>query len=205
MATKVDAFVYNTIAQWYNEDQAAAGSNQTLPEAPSGQQPPPADTSAQTFLGVNASWSNPVFVAVGTFRRFLRCPPCHPYQPSAASLLVMGARRRCEGCNRVCSSRDSGPLSSVQSYGELVSPFVGAVSYEPEDRRCDVFCRSWWRCAQLACSCWWAWDSCCPGRAAEGALGLRCASLLACTAWDVSQFRPVQSKHSSVHLEGAAG
>ena len=66
MATKVDAFVYNTIAQWYNEDQAAAGSNQTLPEAPSGQQPPPADTSAQTFLGVNASWTNPVFVAVRT-------------------------------------------------------------------------------------------------------------------------------------------
>lgn len=66
VATKVDSFVYNTIAQWYNEDQAAAGSNQTLPEAPSGQQPPPADTSSQTFLGVNASWTNPVFVAVRT-------------------------------------------------------------------------------------------------------------------------------------------
>lgn len=64
MATKVDAFVYNTLAQWYNEDQTAAGSNQTLPEAPSGQQPPPADSSPQTFLGVRADWTNPVFVAV---------------------------------------------------------------------------------------------------------------------------------------------
>ncbi len=64
MATKVDAFVYNTIAQWYNEDQKADGSNQTLPEAPSGQQPPPDNSSPQTFLGVRADWSNPAFVAV---------------------------------------------------------------------------------------------------------------------------------------------
>ncbi len=70
VATKVDAFVYNTLAQWYNEDQAAAGSNQTLPAAPSGQQPPPAGTSSSTFLGVPADWTNPAFVAV---RPFLFC------------------------------------------------------------------------------------------------------------------------------------
>ena len=73
MGTKVDAFVYNTIAQWYNEDQKADGSNQTLPEAPSGQQPPPADSSPQTFLGVRADWSNPAFVAV---RALLLCLCC---------------------------------------------------------------------------------------------------------------------------------
>lgn len=42
----------------------AEGSNQTLPAAPSGQQPPPAATANTTFLGIRVSWSNPVFVAV---------------------------------------------------------------------------------------------------------------------------------------------
>lgn len=64
VATKVDAFVYNTLAQWYNEDATAEGSNDTLPEAPSGQQPPPSDTAPAMFLGVRADWTNPVFVAV---------------------------------------------------------------------------------------------------------------------------------------------
>ena len=77
MATKVDAFVYNTLAQWYNEDQAVAGSNQTLPAAPSGQQPPPSGTSTQTFLGVPADWTNPAFVAVRAFAGlYVSPPPC---------------------------------------------------------------------------------------------------------------------------------
>ena len=75
MATKVDAFVYNTIAQWYNEDQKADGSNQTLPAAPSGQQPPPDNSSPQTFLGVRADWSNPAFVAVRTLSDVLVLRP----------------------------------------------------------------------------------------------------------------------------------
>ena len=149
VATKVDAFVYNTIAQWYNEDQAAAGSNQTLPEAPSGQQPPPADKSAQTFLGVNASWSNPVFVAVGTFRRFLRCPHCHPYQPSSASLLAMGAGRRCEECNRVCSPRVQGHSLLYSHMASWSLPLLGQYLMSPktEDVMSSADCggpvRSW--------------------------------------------------------------
>ena len=42
----------------------AEGSNQTLPAAPSGQQPPPAQTGSSTFLGIRVDWSNPVFVVV---------------------------------------------------------------------------------------------------------------------------------------------
>ncbi|BDA51220.1 probable glutamyl endopeptidase [Coccomyxa sp. Obi] len=64
VGTKINAFVYNTLAQWYNEDLAAAGSNNTLPAAPSGPQPPPANTNPKTFLGVRLEWNNPVFVAI---------------------------------------------------------------------------------------------------------------------------------------------
>ena len=87
MATKVDAFVYNTLAQWYNEDQAAAGSNQTLPAAPSGQQPPPAGTSTQTVLGVPADWTNPAFVAVSEFTSLYVCPP-----PSRHGCMILLSR-----------------------------------------------------------------------------------------------------------------
>ncbi len=89
VATKVDAFVYNTLAQWYNEDQAAAGSNQTLPAAPSGQQPPPAGTSTTTFLGVPADWTNPAFVAVRILLDRTSCSdhPCtREYTPIQAGL-----------------------------------------------------------------------------------------------------------------------
>ena len=64
MGTKINAFVYNTLAQWYNEDARAAGSNNTLPAAPSGPQAPPSDTGPRTFLGVRLEWNNPVFIAV---------------------------------------------------------------------------------------------------------------------------------------------
>lgn len=64
MATKIDAFVYNTIAQWYNEDAKADGSNVTLPAAPSGPQPAPANTEPKTFLGIRLEWNNPIFIAV---------------------------------------------------------------------------------------------------------------------------------------------
>ena len=79
VATKVDAFVYNTLAQWYNEDQAAAGSNQTLPAAPSGQQPPPANRYLQPFLGVPADWTNPTFVAVRAPVCLIACPAVFLY------------------------------------------------------------------------------------------------------------------------------
>ena len=64
MGTKINSFVYNTLAQWYNEDARAAGSNNTLPAAPSGPQAPPSDTGPRTFLGVRLEWNNPVFIAV---------------------------------------------------------------------------------------------------------------------------------------------
>ncbi len=64
VGTKINAFVYNTLAQWYNEDMAAAKSNNTLPAAPSGPQPPPTNANPKTFLGVRLEWNNPVFIAV---------------------------------------------------------------------------------------------------------------------------------------------
>ena len=42
----------------------ADNSNNTLPSAPSGQQPPPPQFSGQTILGIKIDWGNPVFVAV---------------------------------------------------------------------------------------------------------------------------------------------
>jgi hypothetical protein len=72
VATKIDAFVYNTIAQWYNEDARTDGSNDTLPAAPSGPQPAPADNGPKTFLGIRLEWNNPVFIAVRTFLPQLR-------------------------------------------------------------------------------------------------------------------------------------
>lgn len=68
VGTKINAFVYNTLAQWYNEDMKSEGSNNTLPAAPSGQQPAPSDNSPRTFLGVRLEWNNPVFIAVSVLR-----------------------------------------------------------------------------------------------------------------------------------------
>ena len=42
----------------------AAGSNDTLPAAPSGPQPPPSKSGPSTILGIKIDWNNPVFVAV---------------------------------------------------------------------------------------------------------------------------------------------
>ena len=50
-------------------------SNDTLPAAPSGQQPPPASVAGQTILGIRVDWGNPVFVAV---RPPVACLPAKP-------------------------------------------------------------------------------------------------------------------------------
>ena len=64
VGTKLDAYVYNTLAAWYNEDMKAAGSNATLPAAPSGPQPPAPASAKPRFLGLAVDWSDPAFITV---------------------------------------------------------------------------------------------------------------------------------------------
>eukprot|EP00884_Botryococcus_braunii_P022171 jgi/Botrbrau1/8638/Bobra.0196s0032.1 len=69
VGTKINAFVYNTIAGWYNED-AGGNSNNTLPLAPSGPQPPSTRrTSSSGNFWDRIGWSDPltilVLVAIG--------------------------------------------------------------------------------------------------------------------------------------------
>lgn len=64
VGTKLDAYVYNTLAAWYNEDMKAAGSNATLPAAPSGPQPPAPASARPRFLGLAVDWSDPAFITV---------------------------------------------------------------------------------------------------------------------------------------------
>ena len=56
----------------------ANNSNNTLPAAPSGQQPPPASVAGQTILGIKVDWGNPVFVAV---RAPCAAPARNPLRP----------------------------------------------------------------------------------------------------------------------------
>ena len=72
VGTKLDAYVYHTLAAWYNEDMRAAGSNATLPAAPSGPQPPAPASSKQRFLGLVVDWSDPAFITA----RPRSEPPC---------------------------------------------------------------------------------------------------------------------------------
>ncbi|KAK9838458.1 hypothetical protein WJX81_000661 [Elliptochloris bilobata] len=64
VGTKLDAYVYNTLAAWYNEDMKAAGSNATLPAAPSGPQPPAPASARPRFLGLAVDWTDPAFITV---------------------------------------------------------------------------------------------------------------------------------------------
>jgi hypothetical protein len=108
VGTKIDSFVYNTIAQWYNEDAAAAGSNDTLPAAPSGPQPPPQNSEPKTFLGIRLEWNNPVFIAVSWLSLGKLSEP--DTQKSFLSLwLHLGHRHSCL-CMMTCRALQSMPM-----------------------------------------------------------------------------------------------
>ncbi len=65
---QINAFVYNTIAGWYNED-AGRNSNNTLPLTPSGPQPPSNRRTSSGNFWDRIGWSDPltilVLVAIG--------------------------------------------------------------------------------------------------------------------------------------------
>jgi hypothetical protein len=60
---QINAFVYNTIAGWYNED-AGGNSNNTLPLAPSGPQPPSTRRPASDSFWNRIGWSDPLTILV---------------------------------------------------------------------------------------------------------------------------------------------
>lgn len=65
---QINAFVYNTLAGWYNED-AGGNSNLTLPLTPSGPQPPSTRRRSSNNFWDRIGWGDPltilVLVAIG--------------------------------------------------------------------------------------------------------------------------------------------
>lgn len=65
---QINAFVYNTLAGWYNED-AGGNSNLTLPLTPSGPQPPSTRRASSGNFWDRIGWGDPltilILVAIG--------------------------------------------------------------------------------------------------------------------------------------------